>query len=94
MSRADSVDVEACYVLLCNVMQCCAQGDLGLNICEAHAFNTKDKFVLDVFVINGWTGGVSRARVATAAPQQPHCSVWRGFLPGVLQPLHVACSGA
>lgn len=35
------------------------QGDLGLNICEAHAFNTKDKFVLDVFVINGWTGGVS-----------------------------------
>eukprot|EP00887_Chlorella_sp_A99_P001926 scaffold18.g1926.t1 len=32
-------------------------GDLGLNICEAHAFNTKDHFSLDVFVVNGWTGG-------------------------------------
>ena len=32
-------------------------GDLGLNICEAHAFNTKDRFSLDVFVVNGWTGG-------------------------------------
>lgn len=28
--------------------------DIGLNICEAHAFNTRDKFVLDVFVVNGW----------------------------------------
>lgn len=33
------------------------QGDLGLNICEAHAFNTKDRFSLDVFVVNGWAGG-------------------------------------
>jgi hypothetical protein len=33
------------------------QGDLGLNICEAHAFNTKDRFSLDVFVVNGWGGG-------------------------------------
>lgn len=33
------------------------QGDLGLNICEAHAFNTKDRFTLDVFVVNGWAGG-------------------------------------
>lgn len=35
-------------------------GDIGLNICEAHAFNTKDRFVLDVFVVNGWNdpGGV------------------------------------
>ncbi|PSC75761.1 Tyrosine-kinase isoform SRK1 [Micractinium conductrix] len=32
-------------------------GDLGLNICEAHAFNTKDRFSLDVFVVNGWAGG-------------------------------------
>lgn len=34
--------------------------DIGLNICEAHAFNTKDRFVLDVFVVNGWNdpGGV------------------------------------
>jgi serine/threonine protein kinase len=32
-------------------------GDLGLNICEAHAFNTKDRFALDVFVVNGWAGG-------------------------------------
>lgn len=34
------------------------QGDLNLNICEAHAFNTKDKFSLDVFVVNGWRGEV------------------------------------
>jgi serine/threonine protein kinase len=33
-----------------------ALGDLNLNICEAHAFNTLDKFSLDVFVVNGWTG--------------------------------------
>ncbi len=33
-----------------------AQGDLNLNICEAHAFNTLDRFSLDVFVVNGWTG--------------------------------------
>lgn len=34
--------------------------DIGLNICEAHAFNSKDKFVLDVFLVNGWQdpGGV------------------------------------
>ena len=31
-----------------------ALGDLGLNICEAHAFNTQDGFSLDVFVVNGW----------------------------------------
>ncbi len=34
------------------------QGDMGLNICEAHAFNTNDRLVLDVFVVNGWQGGV------------------------------------
>lgn len=34
------------------------QGDLNLNICEAHAFNTLDKFSLDVFVVNGWKGEV------------------------------------
>jgi hypothetical protein len=32
-------------------------GDVGLNIAEAHAFNSKDRFALDVFVVNGWTGG-------------------------------------
>lgn len=35
-----------------------AQGDMDLNICEAHAFNTNDRLVLDVFVVNGWQGGV------------------------------------
>lgn len=34
------------------------QGDLDLNICEAHAFTTTDKFSLDVFVVNGWQGEV------------------------------------
>ncbi|KAK9850773.1 hypothetical protein WJX84_012168 [Apatococcus fuscideae] len=33
-----------------------ALGDLDLNICEAHAFTTSDKFSLDVFVVNGWQG--------------------------------------
>ena len=33
-----------------------ALGDLNLNICEAHAFNTADRFSLDVFVVNGWAG--------------------------------------
>jgi hypothetical protein len=32
-------------------------GDLGLNICEAHAFNSRDRFALDVFVVSGWAGG-------------------------------------
>ena len=32
------------------------QGDLNLNIAEAHAFNTTDRFTLDVFVVNGWSG--------------------------------------
>ena len=31
-------------------------GDLGLNICEAHAFNTSDRFSLDIFVVDGWAG--------------------------------------
>lgn len=31
---------------------------MDLNICEAHAFNTNDRLVLDVFVVNGWQGGV------------------------------------
>lgn len=30
------------------------QSDLNLNIAEAHAFNTTDRFSLDVFVVNGW----------------------------------------
>mmetsp|Transcript_21197 Transcript_21197/g.63782 ORF Transcript_21197/g.63782 Transcript_21197/m.63782 type:complete len:615 (-) Transcript_21197:1774-3618(-) len=33
-----------------------ALGDLNLNIAEAHAFNTTDRFSLDVFVVTGWTG--------------------------------------
>ncbi|KXZ52483.1 hypothetical protein GPECTOR_9g527 [Gonium pectorale] len=32
-----------------------ALGDLGLNIREAHAFNTNDSFSLDVFVVDQWT---------------------------------------
>lgn len=33
-----------------------ALGDLGLNIREAHAFNTNDGYSLDVFVVDGWQG--------------------------------------
>lgn len=39
------------------------QGDLNLNIAEAHAFNTTDRFSLDVFVVTGWTGQVCPARL-------------------------------
>jgi hypothetical protein len=35
------------------------QGDLGLNIREAHVFNTTDGFALDVFVVDGWNNDVS-----------------------------------
>ena len=37
----------------------CLQGDLGLNIREAHVFNTTDGFALDVFVVDGWNSDVS-----------------------------------
>ncbi|CAL5222770.1 g5183 [Coccomyxa viridis] len=40
--------------LLCRLSE--TLGNLNLNICEAHAFNTTDKFTLDVFVVNGWSG--------------------------------------
>lgn len=38
-----------------NPSSCLPQGDLNLNIHEAHAFNTSDGFSLDVFVVDGWT---------------------------------------
>ncbi len=41
-----------------DVLDSAWQGDLNLNICEAHAFNTTDRFSLDVFVVNGWSGEV------------------------------------
>jgi hypothetical protein len=34
------------------------QGDLGLNIREAHVFNTTDAFALDVFVVDGFNSEV------------------------------------
>jgi UTP:GlnB (protein PII) uridylyltransferase len=37
------------------------QGDLGLNIREAHVFNTSDGFALDVFVVDGWSPEVGGA---------------------------------
>ncbi|KAK2076467.1 hypothetical protein QBZ16_000992 [Prototheca wickerhamii] len=40
--------------LLSRLSECL--GDIGLNICEAHAFNTRDHYSLDVFVVNGWFG--------------------------------------
>lgn len=46
----------------------CMQGDLNLNICEAHAFNTLDKFSLDVFVVNGWKGEVRHKPFCTHIP--------------------------
>ncbi len=39
------------------------QGDLGLNIREAHVFNTTDGFALDVFVVDGWNNDVSREQL-------------------------------
>ena len=61
------------------------QGDLNLNIAEAHAFNTTDRFTLDVFVVNGWSNGSveeleevlsQRLQVLSTAPRVPrpqHC---------------------
>ncbi len=54
--------VDHCIFLLSwpfkSLSSAAVQGDLNLNICEAHAFNSTDKFSLDVFVVNGWTSGV------------------------------------
>jgi hypothetical protein len=47
-----------------------AQGDLGLNIREAHVFNTTDGFALDVFVVDGFNSEVrvgARGSLVTAA---------------------------
>ncbi len=44
------------------------QGDLNLNICEAHAFNTSDRYSLDVFVVNGWSGEVQPIRSLSSLP--------------------------
>ncbi|KIY96202.1 Serine/threonine-protein kinase HT1 [Monoraphidium neglectum] len=38
-----------------------AMGDLGLNIREAHVFNTTDGFALDVFVVDGWSAEVGES---------------------------------
>jgi hypothetical protein len=46
---------------LCLCLCCVLQGDLGLNIREAHVFNTTDAFALDVFVVDGWNSDVSSA---------------------------------
>ncbi len=43
------------------------QGDLNLNIHEAHAFNTSDGFSLDVFVVDGWQPELVSPRVGRAA---------------------------
>lgn len=47
------------------------QSDLGLNIREAHAFNTSDSFSLDVFVVDQWTapvsGGIARISLSYIA---------------------------
>jgi len=42
------------------------QGDLGLNICEAHAFNTSDRFSLDIFVVDGWKADGSKESLEQA----------------------------
>ena len=53
------------------------QGNLNLNICEAHAFNTTDKFTLDVFVVNGWSGEVRQ----DPSSRHPHHSHAEGLIP-------------
>ena len=63
-------------------MNICTQGDLNLNICEAHAFNTLDKFSLDVFVVNGWKG-----EVCLLLRWQMYCDA-HGLLRTALQHLH------
>ena len=63
VQSARSADAEHCALSLdrsvvLTIGYAAPQGDLNLNIAEAHAFNTTDKFSLDVFVVNGWTGQV------------------------------------
>ncbi|EFJ44386.1 hypothetical protein VOLCADRAFT_64912 [Volvox carteri f. nagariensis] len=52
-----------------------ALGDLGLNIREAHAFNTNDGFSLDVFVVDQWQPQqLARLRfVCLSSKHQPSC---------------------
>lgn len=38
-----------------------AMGDLGLNIREAHVFNSTDGFALDVFVADGWSADANES---------------------------------
>lgn len=47
------------FVVIVPCTSCFLQGDLGLNIREAHVFNTTDGFALDVFVVDGWNTDVS-----------------------------------
>lgn len=47
-----------CSLPMCHLSH---QSDLGLNIREAHAFNTSDKFSLDVFVVDQWEHEVSNS---------------------------------
>ena len=62
------------------------QGDLGLNIREAHAFNTNDGYSLDVFVVDGWQGVRASVDVAHSTHhlaecgglyRTPHLTPWR-----------------
>lgn len=58
LSRLSEALVSACNYLLgsqCSgltPLTCIRQSDIGLNIREAHAFNTNDRFSLDVFVVD------------------------------------------
>lgn len=50
-----------------------AMGDLGLNIREAHAFNTTDGFSLDVFVVDGWAQDASESSLSERLGQRLMC---------------------
>ena len=58
------------------------QGDLGLNICEAHAFNSTDRFSLDIFVVRSpprlltaLRARAAAARTSAAHKTQPGCAL-------------------
>lgn len=59
---------------------CCMfalQGDLGLNIREAHVFNTTDGFALDVFVVDGWNAEVRGGPTVRVPRWESGALAWR-----------------
>lgn len=76
-----------------------ALGDIGLNILEAHVFNTTDGFALDVFIVSGWSrmllGGSFEEQFSSQVQKsfsQPRPDTWFKLLPPFADPSQSAHS--